>query len=137
MKKLLTNLIFFSILFQLFFIVPAAAQAVNLKDAFGKPLEESAGLMGYDTKNQGSLESVAGSIISAFLSILGVIFIGFIIYAGYTWLTSRGEADKVNTAKSILRTSIIGLIIILAAYAISIFVLSQLGGETLTGVTGQ
>jgi len=136
MRKFTGKIILFIILLQLA-VVPSCVQALNLKDAFGKTLQESADKMGYDVKSQGSLESVAGSIISMFLSILGVIFIGFIIYGGYTWLMSRGEADKVNSAKGIIKTSIIGLIIILSAYAISFFILSQIGSQTLSGVTGK
>lgn len=137
MRKYYYKILLLVILIQLVFSNAGIAGAANLSDAFGKVLQDSGEKMGYDVKSENTLESVAGSIISAFLSILGIIFIGFIIYGGYVWLLARGEADRVNTAKAIIRTSITGLIIILAAYAISIFVLSQIGSGTLSGVTGQ
>ncbi|MFA6322206.1 MAG: hypothetical protein WCX71_01865 [Candidatus Buchananbacteria bacterium] len=71
-----------------------------------------------------------GQIIQIFLSLLGVIFLGYTIYAGFLWLTSAGNDEKLTKAKSILRGSIIGIIIILGAYAITAFVISQAGEAT-------
>jgi len=66
-----------------------------------------------------------GTIIRALLSLLGVIFMAYIIYGGYKWLTARGNEENLNTAKGTIRNGIVGLIIILGAYAISAFVITQ------------
>ncbi len=105
--------------------------AANLTNAFGNDLQRVAEGAGYDPQ-QKSLEAIAGTVISAFLSILGIVFLGFIVYGGYTWMTARGDSAKIDMAKGVIRTSIIGLVIILSAYAISYFVLSQIGSETLS-----
>ena len=70
---------------------------------------------------------IAG-IIKAFLGLLGVIFIILIIYAGFTWMTAGGEEEKVRKSKEIIKRSIIGLAIIIAAYAITAFVFKSLPG---------
>jgi hypothetical protein len=45
---------------------------------------------------------LVGRIIQIVLSFLGVIALALVMYAGFLWLTSNGEEDKVATAKKIL-----------------------------------
>jgi type IV secretory pathway VirB2 component (pilin) len=66
--------------------------------------------------------------ISAFLGLLGIIFIILIIYAGFNWMTAGGDEEKVKLAKDTLIRAVIGLIIIIAAYSITYFVFSNLPG---------
>jgi len=51
---------------------------------------------------------------------------GYIIYAGFIWITARGEEERIIKAKAIIRNSIIGLIIVFSAYAITAFVLDRI-----------
>lgn len=73
-----------------------------------------------------SLAGIVGIVIQAFLGLLGVIFLVLIIYAGYSWMTAQGDEEKVTKAKDTIQRAIIGLVIIIAAYAISYFVLQKL-----------
>ena len=43
----------------------------------------------------------------------------FMIYAGYLWLTSRGNSERVEKAKDILKESIVGIGVVFSAAAIS------------------
>lgn len=72
---------------------------------------------------------LAGRIINILLGLLGVIAVGLITYAGFLWMSSGGEEEKVSTAKKILKNSVIGLAIILASWAIATFVITSLSGE--------
>jgi hypothetical protein len=54
------------------------------------------------------------------------------IYGGYNWMTAAGDEQKIDKAKDTIRAAMIGLIIIIAAYAISIFVISRLWGAGAT-----
>lgn len=69
---------------------------------------------------------IIGRIIQIILTFLGVILLGLVIYAGFLWMSSGGEEDKVKRAKDILRNAVIGLAITLAAWAITTFVLTRL-----------
>lgn len=82
-----------------------------------------------------TLGGVVAYMIEGFLALLGVIFIILIIIAGYDWMTAGGEEEKVNKAKKMIRRAIIGLLIIIAAYAITAFVFKHLpwGSSTPTG----
>ena len=123
------------------------AQALNLKDAFkvddgtptkgsdqGDPLDLAAREAGIDisAKHKGThLDATVANIIQIGLTFLGVAFILLMLYGGFLWMTDQGNEEQVEKAKKIIRNSLIGLVIVVAAYAISWFVISVFGAETL------
>jgi len=78
------------------------------------------------TVSQRTLESTVVLVINGILGLLGIIFLVLVLYAGFLWMTAAGNEDQVTKAKSILTTSIIGIVIIVAAYAIVKFVLDAI-----------
>jgi hypothetical protein len=72
------------------------------------------------------LENTIGSLINVFLGILGIIFLLLVIYAGFLWMTAGGEEDQVSEAKKLMINGVVGLILILTAYAITGFVVGAL-----------
>ncbi len=72
------------------------------------------------------LSTKIGQIIGAILSFIGVILMILIIFAGFLWMTATGNEKQTERAKNILTSAIIGLIIILSAYAITAFIGRQL-----------
>ena len=83
-----------------------------------------------------SLAGIVSIVIQAFLGLLGVLFLTYLLYAGYHWMTAQGDEKKVDKAKETIQRAITGLIIIVAAYAISIFVMSRLEAGTLKPSSG-
>lgn len=86
-----------------------------------------------------SIQDTIAGIINIFLGFLGILATLLILYGGYLWMTSRGNSEKVEKAKLLIASAVIGLVIILSAYAISRFILSRLydttgggGGSTTT-----
>ena len=75
----------------------------------------------------GSVATIIGLFIQVVLGFLGVIFLILIIYSGFIWMTASGDATKVAKARSVIINSIIGLVIVLAAYAITTLILTALG----------
>ncbi|MFH1225844.1 MAG: Ig-like domain-containing protein, partial [bacterium] len=69
-------------------------------------------------------------IINIALGFLGILAVGLVLYAGYLWMTSGGDEEKVRKAKKILINAVIGLAIILSAWGITLFILNKLGGAT-------
>jgi len=67
------------------------------------------------------LAAALGSVIGSFLAFLGVIFLVVMIAGGLMWMTAAGDEKKVGTAKSLLTGAVIGLIIVLSAYAITAY----------------
>ncbi|MBU4216296.1 Ig-like domain-containing protein [Candidatus Parcubacteria bacterium] len=76
---------------------------------------------------------VVTRIIQIFLGFLGFIAVILIIYAGFLWMTSAGDADKVKKAKDILKNAFIGLIIILSSVGIVTFILNMLINDNGSG----
>jgi len=72
-----------------------------------------------------------GVSINAFLGILGIIFLIIALYAGFLWMTAGGDSDKVTKSRQWLINSIIGLIILLSAYALSNFVIQRIVESTI------
>lgn len=71
------------------------------------------------------LSVVVGNIIKTVLSLVGIIFLILTVYAGYLWMTARGEDEQVNKAKEIIKSSIMGLFITVSSYAITVFITSR------------
>lgn len=78
-----------------------------------------------------SVPQFAGTVINAALGIIGVVFLVLIVYGGLLWMLSEGDETKVGKARGLIFHSIIGLIVVLAAYAITSFVVGSLIAETL------
>jgi cbb3-type cytochrome oxidase subunit 3 len=106
-------------------------QAGNLGDAFKKNLEDVAGPSGAGYKADAAPEAIIGSIVQVALSFLGVIFLVLMVYGGFLWMTARGNEEQVAKAKNLITAAIIGLIIVLAAYAISYVLIEKIGTKTL------
>ena len=103
-------------------VTSPVVQAVNLTTGLENAGGDSGA--GYDTDQD--ITAVVGLIIKVVLGLMGVIFLLLTIYAGITWMTAAGDSKKVDKAKGILGTAVIGLVIVLAAYSISAFVINQL-----------
>jgi len=73
-------------------------------------------------KDATPIQSRVGSIVGIALSFVGVIFLILMIYAGVMWMTAAGNETQVSKAKDIIIASVIGLVIVLSAYAITYFI---------------
>jgi len=69
---------------------------------------------------------IVGGLIRIPLALVGVILLGYILYAGFLWMTSGGESDKAEEAMKMIRNAVIGLVILASAFAIASFVLDGL-----------
>ncbi len=105
------------------------APTVFAIDITGK-LENVGNSAGYPKDSSNSLPQIIGLVIKGLLSLLGIIFMGYIIYAGYLWMTAAGKEESITKAKAILRGSTIGLVIVLGAYAITEFVVGAIVAGT-------
>ena len=68
-----------------------------------------------------------GKYTGAILAFIGTIFFLLMIYGGILWMTSNGDDKSVTKAKNLIIAAVVGMLIVLSAYAITAFV-----GNTLT-----
>jgi cytochrome bd-type quinol oxidase subunit 2 len=108
-------------------IIPLASRAQGLLsgDAASKMYETTSEL-GSGAFNNTNIAYIMSKVVEGFLALLGIIFLILILLAGYKWMTAQGEESKVEEAKHTIQRAIIGLLIILAAYAITYFVFTRL-----------
>ncbi len=92
-----------------------------------------AGYYGGGITENNSPAQIVGLVIGVLLGFVGVVFLGLMIYGGFTWMMSRGNQSEVDKAKKMIEQAIIGLIIVLAAYAITYFVGQALGKTPAVG----
>lgn len=93
--------------------------AANLKDAFS--IAESTASSSYNTKT--SLAVIGGNLITVIFSLVGSIFIIFVVYGGYLYMTAAGNDEKADKGKRVISQSIIGVVVLMAAYAITYFLI--------------
>ncbi|MFA5937371.1 MAG: hypothetical protein WC822_05875 [Candidatus Paceibacterota bacterium] len=74
----------------------------------------------------GDVRFVAGSVISIILGTVGTIFFILMVYAGYLWMTARGNDEQVGKAKKIITAAMIGIVVVVGAYAITNFITTSL-----------
>lgn len=116
------------------FYAPAALAALDSADL--ATLGEQSGL-----STATSLPIIVARIIRVILGVIGILFTVLVIYAGYLFLTARGEAAPIEKAQKILKNAVIGLVIIISSFAITTFILGKLleaaglsGGVSTSGV---
>jgi len=111
-------------------LLPFTVKAANTLDT---SLGLNAGNVGATTGlGTRDVRETIASIINVALSLLGIIVLVIIIYGGFLWMTAGGNDEKVGEAKKWIFGGIIGLVIILSAYAIASFVISNLVTATTT-----
>lgn len=93
-------------------LLPLTASALSYIDPSG-----SIGLGSAD------LRTTVTNIINWVLGLLGIVAVIMILYGGFMWLTAGGSEDRITSAKKIISAAVVGLVIILLAWAIVNFVL--------------
>ena len=124
MKKTIFLLVFIAILGGLFLAFIQPTYSINGVGSIKSNLADTVGQTNYNTAV--GLPAIIGLVIKVFLGFLGVVFLGLTIYAGFLWMTASGDPEKVKKAKGIIQMAIIGLVIIIAAYAITDFVVETI-----------
>ncbi|SRR6056297_268276 len=130
-KKFFSFLLFFSLLF--FFSFNYSTGFLKTVQASPLDLEEQKGFESGQIPDEfGSggtpkdIREIAIDVVKIFLSFLAIIFLVLVIWGGFEWMTAGGNEERLSKAKDRIKNGVIGLIIILAAYAITEFVIEEL-----------
>ena len=78
--------------------------------------------------NVSSVPALIANILRAFIGIVGALALLVFIYGGFLWLTSRGDAGKVQGGKDAMKWAAIGLLVIFTSYALVRFVFKAITG---------
>lgn len=96
--------------------------AVSAQTDFTTQLDATAGAKGagYEVEHYQDPRLVVANGIKTFLTLIGILFLGYTLYAGFLIMTSRGEEEKVTEGKKTLTRAVLGLIVIMSAYSITL-----------------
>lgn len=108
-----------------------AAPAIVFAQSRENPFNRSQNLLNNTRDASGvrggsDLPTIIGSLINVVLGFLGIVLLFYVLRAGFLWMTAGGDEKQVTTAKNMIRDAVIGLVVIVAGFAISNFVLQQL-----------
>ncbi len=130
----LKALIFLGVISLSFFSWPAVFSAqADYNDPGLNTTITNAGNGGQAMKNMAPIDTRAASIIGTFLSFVGIAFLILMIYAGILWMVSQGNEKQLEKSRGILINAIIGLIIVILAYAVTSYVGQLLTAPTTSG----
>lgn len=115
------------------FLSPFALQATGVDDAIDGLNKSGSNMHGVTDIEKSdevikNIPEAIGRVVGAILAFVGTLFFILIIYSGFTWMLARGNESEVQKAKDMLEAAVIGLIIVLSAYAITAYV-----GDSLIG----
>lgn len=110
--------IVFTLVFGFVFAAPVFAESATM--TFGLTYGAATGLGDQDVR------TTISKIINVALSMLGIVAVVIVLAGGFKWMTAGGNEEKTGEARKMIFAGVIGLAIILSAYAIARFVLNQL-----------
>lgn len=120
MKRFLSKI--FATIFLCGALLTIAQPAFAAADPYGLQAARNASQY-KDSKK--SLPEVAGALIGVAFSVIGIVFLGLALYAGYKWMTAQGNEKDVTKARDTLINATIGIVLMVAAYAITNFMFTD------------
>jgi hypothetical protein len=102
--------------------VAHAQERVNARNA-GALLGEAVKPTGI---KEGDPAVATGALIKRVLTGAGIVFFILMVYAGFLWMTARGNTEQVTKARSAIIAAVVGLIIIIGANALTGFIVERL-----------
>lgn len=72
------------------------------------------------------LAPLVGQLVNAVLAFSGIILVIMFVIGGVYYLTAMGDMERIKKAKGTITNAVIGLVIVVSAYAITTFIFTQL-----------
>lgn len=80
------------------------------------------------------LAQFISNLLGFITGLAGIMFLIYLIFAGLSWVSSGGDKGKVEAARSQMTQAALGLVVVIAAYAIAGVVGRVLGLDILNPV---
>ncbi|KKQ60160.1 MAG: hypothetical protein US81_C0029G0010 [Parcubacteria group bacterium GW2011_GWE2_38_18] len=130
-KKIILSLLLF---FAIIFFLTILANHVNAQDRsdqlfFGGQEDELQIATGLGDRDP---RIIIALLIRVALGFLGILVLVIIMLAGFKWMTAGGDEERLSDARKTFFSAIVGLIMILAAFAIAEFAIQAISSATGT-----
>jgi hypothetical protein len=114
MKSIFIAIASISLLF-----LPNLVFAQSVTDTNSAPVFHTPGEYGYvNPLGTTNITTIINRVIRTALGFVGALFLAMFIYGGAVWMTAQGDEKRVQTAKTTIRNSVIGMLIIAFSYGI-------------------
>lgn len=107
------------------FAVDQCSDAVCASSDYPDSIKAACGCSSVSSQ-QKTLPDVAINIINAVIGVSGLIAVIFIVIGGFQYMTSTGDATKIQKAKNTILYAVIGLVICALAFAIVNFAIANI-----------
>jgi ABC-type branched-subunit amino acid transport system permease subunit len=77
--------------------------------------------------NIGQYWLIGLAILDMLVRVAGMVAIGYVVYGGFVYITSRGEADKIAAGRQTILNALVGVVIAVTAAAVIGFIGHTLG----------
>jgi len=115
------TIVFLAIFLAFFVFNNSACLAQTAAQNALQGLEQSSN-KAYGTLPTDDVPTTIGKIVGVVLSFVGVLFLFLLVYGGFGWMLAKGNQQEVQKAKDLIEAAVFGLILILAAYALTSFI---------------
>ncbi|MFH0780293.1 MAG: hypothetical protein V1928_05615 [Parcubacteria group bacterium] len=126
---------FFSLIILLVVLICSLSVAANPALAIGGAQQQALTGLSSTAGNAklvaGDPATTIGKAISLVIAVSSLILLIIVVYGGIQWMTAGGNKEQVGKSKSMIIEGVIGLMICLAAYALTSYVVTQI--TTVTG----
>ncbi len=106
-------------------IVPAVGSVTHAQNPIKQGVEATCSGSNCTTDAEGDVKGLVADIINIFSWVVGVVSVIMIIFGGFRYITSGGEAGKVTSAKNTIVYALVGLVIAALAQVLVLFVLGN------------
>lgn len=96
-------------------------------------LAASTSLTGVNVPRVNANAMTLAGVLTWIYMIMGVLAVVFVIIGGLRYILSNGDSSKLAQAKNTIMYAIIGLVLVILAYAVTQFVVQVVDGSSWTG----
>lgn len=107
-------------------LTPFAAFAISSDDLFGGAGKGTTIATELGAKPDQDITVTVAKIVRQFLGLLGIVAVVIVLIGGFEWMTAGGNEENVGKAKKRIMQGVIGLALILSAFAVAQFVVTAL-----------
>lgn len=87
--------------------------------------------------NKTDVRVIIANFIKVILGFLAAIFLVLIVFSGFRYMTAAGNEDQTKKAVAQIRDAVIGLLIVIASWALTAFILRLLSRAVANNVVIQ
>lgn len=100
----------------IFLLVPLSVMAATDQSGCNPPIPGKVCIENPLGGNRVEFTAIAGTIIKGLLGVIGSLTLLMFVWGGFQWLTSAGNAEKVEAGSKTMIWAVIGVLLVFSSY---------------------